>query len=55
MLSREDLIYLGACFFLNRQVMSPADDTDMELAIEYSEKLFDKVFNDKRQEQMILE
>ena len=55
MLSREDLIFLGACFFLNRQVMSPADDTDMELAIEYSEKLFDKVFSDNHQEKMILE
>jgi len=55
MLSREDLIYLGACFFLNRQVMSPGDITDRELAVEYAEKLFNEVFSDKRQEQMILE
>jgi len=55
MLSKEDLIFIGACFFLNRQVMSPSDITDRELAVEYAEKLFNEVFNGSRQDNMILD
>ena len=54
MLSEKDLIYLGACIFLNKEHWTPLSEEDRHSAIECSKKLFDEIFQNEG-ENMILE
>ena len=55
MLCKNDLIFLGACIFLNKNCYTPVSTTDRHTAIECSRNLFDEIFQDEDNENMILE
>lgn len=55
MLGKNDLIFLGACIFLNKEHWSPGDAIDRKNAIKWSRDLFDEIFQDEDKENMILE
>lgn len=56
MLGENDLIFLGACFFLTKEANNPSSKTDREIAVNNARKLYKLVFaEDNTNDKMILE